>query len=80
MVGINPFDVEDKAMPHFTKKHYDALAQVLKNSSTKISELPGDTTDIQLGLSVAVSAMITLFAEDNPRFNKAAFIAAITKE
>lgn len=68
---------EDKSMPAFTKKHYEAVAVVLRNSAAQFNTMDGDTADLQLGASVVVSNLIKLFSDDNPRFNKQAFIDAI---
>lgn len=71
---------ESVEMPTFTKKHYEVVARVLKNSAASVTQLPGDTTEIQLGITAVASMLIEEFAKDNPRFNKQAFIEAVTKE
>lgn len=70
----------DMATPSFTKKHYEVLAEVLRNSVVALKSMEGDTSEMQLGAGVVISGMVDLFTKDNPRFRKADFLKALSKE
>ena len=76
--GIQPFIGGEAAMPnpHFTKKHYEQLAIVLKNSMASLPSAE-DKLDMYIGASMVVTALINHFEKDNPRFDRHAFLRAI---
>lgn len=77
--GIQPF-IGEAAMPspHFTKKHYEQLAIVLRNS---LDSMPDDKDQMEryIGASMIVTALIEHFKKDNPRFDKTAFLKALSQ-
>ena len=53
----------------FTKKHYEAVAQILKDAELKHPEA-------REAINEAVDSFCSLFSADNPRFDAGRFIHA----
>jgi hypothetical protein len=69
-------EVENSMAPKFTKRHYDELAIVLRNS---FASLEGND-ERMFGATVVVSGLLNALQKDNPRFKKDAFIKALRGE
>lgn len=86
-VGINPFEweTEDQDMsPKFTKKHYDSVAEVLRNSIATVSKSEtfneSEKQMVLFGVSAVTSALMQQFKDDNVRFDKQLFLNALKED
>lgn len=77
------------ASPNFTKKHYQAIAEVLRVQRARIHNKLKIETNTQEYLSysgslttvdVVASDVSDLFERDNPRFDKGLFLAVVRGE
>lgn len=79
------YETEDQDMsPKFTKKHYDTIAEVLKNSVSTVSKSEtfneGEKQMILFGVSAVTSALMQQFKDDNVRFDKQLFLNALKED
>jgi len=86
-IGINPFEweTEDQDMsPKFTKKHYDSVAEVLRNSIATVSKSEtfneSEKQMVLFGVSAVTSALMQQFKDDNVRFDKQLFLNALKED
>lgn len=66
-------------MTTFSKRHYEAIAAVLRDTSDDIAKQFGENErdavvaigdDMEAGVHSVRMALMTLFEKDNPRFNR----------
>jgi len=65
----------------FTKRHYKAIAEIIKNNTCTALPEPNHDTLIRIDAHKEAGIWIALnladyFAEDNPRFDRQRFLAA----
>lgn len=58
----------------FQRRHYEAIAAVVRLAMSKIDGL--NLRDPEEGAALVTAGLSSLFAEDNPRFNRERFINA----
>ena len=70
---------EEAELMIFTKKHYDVLGSILRESMRDIVvTLPSEKQDDALkGLAIVVSKMANKLQEDNPRFKRDEFLSSL---
>jgi hypothetical protein len=59
----------------FTKQHYVAIAKILKDASDTAYKVSDDSTASELIDGIA-QKLASVFAQDNPRFDKGFFLNA----
>jgi hypothetical protein len=60
-------------MPMFTKRHYEAIAQVLRDADRPADQLP-------VRMAYVATKLADVFANDNPFFDRERFLRAALKE
>ena len=66
-----------KKIPHFNRRHYEALATVIQGLALSHNELSNDELDELVNVRQGIASdFANMLGKDNPRFDRARFIRA----